>query len=207
MALLSQSDVKEVEAAIAAAEARSAGEVVVAVLPRSDTYDLTRGMAAAGWTLATVLLVQYTSPYMPTLWLLLAQVPVALVWWYVLGAQRFLRMFLFRDEITRAVRRRALQLFTERGVYRTRDRSGLLIVVSELEHRVEILGDEGIHQHVGAAGWEAHARTLVQGIRAGRTKETLVHVIGQCGDILAERFPRRPDDTNELPDTLVHDYS
>lgn len=203
MALLSQAEAKEVEAAIAAAEARSAGELVVAVLPRSDNYDLTRGMAAAGWTLATTLLVQHSAAYMPTLWLLLAQVPVALVWWYVFGAQRFLRLFLFREEAARAVRRRAMQLFAERGVYRTRDRSGLLIVLSELEHRVEILGDEGIHRAIGTTGWEEHARTLVQGVRAGRTKDSLIQVIERFGEVLEETFPRRPDDTNELPDTIV----
>jgi uncharacterized membrane protein len=33
----------------------------------------------------------------------------------------------------------------------------------------------------------------------------IVHGIRKAGDLLAEHFPRRPDDQNELPDEVEHD--
>jgi uncharacterized membrane protein len=33
----------------------------------------------------------------------------------------------------------------------------------------------------------------------------IVHSLSKAGDLLAEHFPRRPDDRNELPDEIEHD--
>jgi putative membrane protein len=78
-------------------------------------------------------------------------------------------------------------------------------MISELEHRVVILGDEGVHAALGVTTWEAHVATIIAGIKAGRTGAALVGVVGQLGDALATRFPRRPDDVNELPDAVVRE--
>ena len=203
MALLALSAIKDVEGAIARAEAQSAGELVVAVLRRSDFYAGPRALWSAGLTLGLGLALAWAQPDWPGQWLLLCQVPLACAVWIVCGAQPLLRRLAGRDRTQRAVHGRALQMFAERGVHHTRDHSGLLIFISELEHQVVILGDRGIHAHIGGDGWERHVQTLVAGIRRGQLGQALVQVIDAFGTVLAAKFPRRPDDTNELPDDVV----
>jgi putative membrane protein len=117
---------------------------------------------------------------------------------------------LLRWITPRAVQRRAVsdrvkQLFLELGVIETRDRSGVLVFLSELERRVEILGDRGIHEHVGNEAWQAMVDELVGAIRGGRAADGLATIIGRIGRELAAKFPPRADDTNELPDQVVTD--
>jgi putative membrane protein len=205
MGLMTAGELQEVEAAIAAAEARTAGEIVVAVVGQSDRYDLARGVAAAGWTLATALVWRWWQPDGSCLAVLLGQVPVGLAFWAVAGWPPLMRLLVRGQRAQAAVQARAYQLFASQGVHQTRDHSGLLILISELEHRVVILGDRGIHTALGDTGWEGHVRTLVQGIKTRRTGPALIEVVRRLGDTLASRFPRRPDDVNELPDAVVRE--
>ena len=203
MALLNADAIKNVEGAIARAEAKSAGELVVAVLRHSDSYAGPRAFLVGGWSLGLALLVGLAQPEMPTAWVLLAQLPLAGLLWILCGVAPLLRRLAGRARTQQAVQARALQLFAERGVHHTRDHSGLLIMISELEHQVVILGDRGIHAHIGTEGWERHVRTLVEGLQRGQLGPALVQVVDAFGAVLAAKFPRRADDTNELPDDVV----
>jgi putative membrane protein len=102
----------------------------------------------------------------------------------------------------RAVREAALASFSRHGVYSTKERTGVLVFISLLEKRVEILADQGIHEKVGEEYWRSLVRKLVAGIRAGKALDTLVEVIGQIGHGLATHFPHRKGSRNELSDEL-----
>ena len=115
------------------------------------------------------------------------------------------RLFLSRVETGAAVERRAFELFSARGLHRTRERTGMLILVSELERRVVILGDEGIHARVGDTGWREHVDHVIAAIQRGKPLEGLLEVIDRLGAVHAERLPVRPDDANELPDGIVRE--
>jgi len=104
-----------------------------------------------------------------------------------------------------AVERRAHEEFFGRGLFRTRERTAVLIFLSELEHRVVILGDEGIHARVETQGWQRHVDRIVQAIREGRAAEGVCAVIVELASVLERAVPRRKDDTNELPDTVQED--
>lgn len=201
MALLSVEEARRVERAVAAAEARTAGEIVVVVRPRSEGYEGARALLAGLWTLtAAAAAAAYLPWHLDPVWLVLAQLPALALAWSLAGWTPLLRTALPPGRAARAVHARALAAFAEHGVHQTRDRCGLLIFVSELERRVEILADEAIHQRVGASGWAAQVEQLVAAVRAGRPGDGLVAVIEQVGSVLAEHFPRRADDTNELAD-------
>ncbi|MBK6846134.1 MAG: hypothetical protein IPG96_00830 [Proteobacteria bacterium] len=201
MGLLAVEEARRVEEAVAAAEARTAGEIVVVVRPRSEGYEGARALLAGLWTLmAAAAAAAYLPWHVDPVWLVLAQLPALALAWSLAGWAPLLRTALPPGRAARAVHARALAAFAEHGVHRTRDRCGLLIFVSELERRVEILADEAIHQRVGASGWAQQVEQLVAAVRAGRPGDGLVAVIEQIGTILAEHFPRRADDTNELPD-------
>jgi putative membrane protein len=142
-------------------------------------------------------------PALAVHWLLVLQPVVIALVYRVCGWEPIYRYLIPPQAAERAVAHRAFAIFAERGVHRTRDRSGLLVLVSELEHRVVILGDSGIHERVHEDGWAAQVSHLVARIREGKTKQGLIEVIESFAPTLAEIAPRRPDDTNELPDSVV----
>jgi putative membrane protein len=93
--------------------------------------------------------------------------------------------------------------FLEEEIFRTRERTGILIFLSLFEHRVVILGDEGINRRVEKEEWEGIVDDLVSGIRAGETVEGLVEAITRCGELLERRgVAIREDDADELRDHL-----
>ncbi|HXT54624.1 MAG TPA: hypothetical protein VN826_08980, partial [Candidatus Eisenbacteria bacterium] len=84
-----------------------------------------------------------------------------------------------------------------------RDHTGILILISLLEHRVEVLADRGINAKVEPATWQEISKIVADGLKANQACEAVCKAISRCGEILAAHFPRRSDDRNELPDRLV----
>jgi putative membrane protein len=184
--------------AVARVESHTAGEIVVRVVDQSDDYaDVRLTLAGlSGLLLAEGLLLWFS---------LEASLGVALVAvtglgvWLLLGWRRLLAFCVPIDRKAATVHRRAMVAFVEEGVHRTRDASGVLILVSMMEHRVEILADEGIHARVGMDGWSQHVQEVIRGIKAGALEAGLVEAIEGIGKDLAQHFPPRSDDVDELP--------
>lgn len=138
------------------------------------------------------------------LWALLAAGGGVVVGYLVVGASDALKRLLTADEVmARQVDLAARAAFVDHEVFATRDRSGVLIFLSLLEHRVEVLADSGIEAHVEPGEWDRMVAGIVRGIREGRPGDALVEAIGRCGEILDRRgLERRADDRDELPDRL-----
>jgi putative membrane protein len=205
MALLSQQEKQDIEDAIGDAESRTAGELVVAAVGRSAPYDFERLLFSGTWAIAIALLLAVFAPGMGISDILIVQVALGAMFWVLLGQAGVLRLLLPKRKAQRCVEARAMQLFAERGVHQTRDHSGLLILLSELEHQVVILGDCGIHEHVGTEGWSRHVDHVIAGIKSGRAGSAVVEVIDELAAVLAEKFPRRLDDINELSDGVIEE--
>jgi putative membrane protein len=92
------------------------------------------------------------------------------------------------------------------GLHRTQGRTGILLFVSLLEHRVQVLADQGINDRVPSGTWDEVVQGIVAGIRADRPAEALCRAIEQCGELLTHHCPsgsgRNP---NELPDRLIQE--
>lgn len=201
--LLDAEDAKRVEQRVAEVERQTASEIVVGVVPRSAEYWQWRVIASGGWALATALAAALWLPWLDPILIIVLEPLLAVLLFVFLGIPAIRRRMIPPDAAELAVRTRAFALFSERGVHRTRDRTGLLIFISELEHKVVILGDIGLHERVGEQGWAEHVQYLVERIRQGRARDGLLETIDRFAGILAERVPRRADDTNELPDSIV----
>jgi putative membrane protein len=191
-----------IESAIAEVESRSAGELVVATVPASDGYHDLRFLYAAALALSFAALVHVARPELSVTWLLWLEMGFAIVTWRVLGIGPLVRSLVPVARIEHSVQRRAREAFLEHELFATRDRSGVLILISELEHRVVILGDSGIHGCMPAGAWEAHVARIVNGFRSGQPVDGVCTVISELGSVLAEHFPARADDTNELPNKV-----
>ena len=98
--------------------------------------------------------------------------------------------------------RRARRVFAHLGMHLTAERHGVLIYLAVEDRKLAIVGDEGIHRHVGDAYWETVRDLMIARLREGRALEAVMAGVAEVGRVLARHFPRRPDDENELSDQV-----
>ena len=192
---------ERIRLAVEAAGATTSGEIATMVVERSDSYREAETLGAVLGA-ALVAFVAAVASHHVTIW---SYVPLAFILffpsrWLILRVPALQRPFIGRRRLVRAVRDRAVRAFYEKGLYRTRHETGILIFISLFERKVWILGDRGINGKIPPESWHHLARTLSQGLREGMACEALCTVIARCGEELACHFPREADDVNELPD-------
>lgn len=102
-----------------------------------------------------------------------------------------------------AVHRAAVENFLAHGIHVTRERTGVLIFLSIGDHVAEIVADEAINSKVNGDVWGDAISTLLEHVSAGRLADGFIASIGKCGAVLAEHFPARGGNPNELPDKLI----
>ncbi|MBY8828752.1 TPM domain-containing protein [Hephaestia mangrovi] len=216
-------DRERVGAAVKAAEATTDGEIVAIAARQSDAYhDVALHWAVLGIFL--VLAVQAAVPghFVPVLdWALRGgwgeQWPI----WFLLTAQLVVLAAVFlaltlvfrstrlRMALTpgttksRRVRARAVLLFRASIESRTATRTGVLLYLSEAEHRAEIVADAAIHAKVPDSEWGEAMALLLDAIRDDRPGDGMVTAIAAIGRVLADHFPHTGTDPNELPDRLI----
>jgi putative membrane protein len=201
--LLSEQDRKAIADTIAKAEARTSGEIVFAVAEASSNYQHA-ALLGAIFGMAGVSTLYLIFPMVHTINMVLWVELVSFAFLYaILSNLSCRRWFIPGREMDFQTREAAFFEFYSRGLYRTRDANGILIFLSHLERKVVILGDKAIHEKMGDRHWDEVRDKIVQGIRNGKAREGICAAIECCGDALARHFPYRPDDTNELPDTVI----
>lgn len=198
--LLSESDTRAIAEHVAVAERRTAGEIVVVITERSGEYGTERAAFGLVVTLLTAIALYLLLPHVSGLWILTAQAPLWLLLWWVTGQAGVLHRIVPRAEQEAQVQARAKQLFIDEGVTETRDRSGVLLFLSEAERRIELLADRGIHERVGKEAWQVTVDKVVGAIHHGEAKAGITAAVDAIAENLARHFPPRDDDENELAD-------
>ncbi len=208
--LFSDAEMAAVRAAVAEAEKRTSGEVVPFVVPASDAYPNALWTGATFGALAGPLLALALHRFWDLwgthldLWITAPAAAGAAIGFLLAAFVPPVKRWLAGDEMLELrTRQRAEMAFLEEEVFRTRERTGILLFLSLFEHRVVVLADSGIHTQVEPGQWDGIAAAIAAGIRAGRAGEALLEAIQSCGDLLERHgVPRRADDRNELPDEL-----
>jgi uncharacterized membrane protein len=93
---------------------------------------------------------------------------------------------------------RAREVFAALGMHRTAQRNGVLIYLGVEDHKLAIVGDEGIHAKVGPQYWEHVRDLMLERLRTGAARDAVLAAVGDVGSVLQRYFGQRPDDTNEL---------
>ena len=106
-----------------------------------------------------------------------------------------------REDALDAARRR----FHRLGMTQTRHRNGVLIYFAPLTRKFAVWGDEGVHQKCGETFWPEIVAQMTPSLETGKFTEAVVFAVTKVGEVLAQHFPRQPDDRNELPDRVVRD--
>jgi putative membrane protein len=219
---LSDAEHDAISAAVAAAEAHTAGEIVTVLAERSDGYsDIQLGWAIVAATTALALLTafpdfflakvdwllgdwnsEWTERGLLGLALLVVVAKLAAVW--LVQMWQPLRFALVPPPVKKArVREAAVRHFKVGAERRTHGRTGVLIYLSMRERRAEIVADEAISEKVSADVWGGAMADMLVHIREGRIAEGLTAGIADVGAVLAEHAVRHENDFNELPDRLI----
>lgn len=98
--------------------------------------------------------------------------------------------------------RRARDVFAKLGMHRTAAHDGVLIYLALRPRALAVVGDEGLHAHVGEAFWREVVAAMVPDFASDRPADGLVAGVAMIGERLREHFPHRDDDVNELPDDI-----
>ncbi len=219
---------EKIKDAVRSAEMNTSGEIAIMVVDRSDSYREaeTLGAVLLSGLLALLaeVLIEYSvisvaSPdwtfaghkgslfflYGISIW---TYIPIVFLLYFpakvIFRRYPLLKLpFVGRKRIDEAVRERAVRAFYEKGLYKTRDETGVLIFISLMERKVWILGDRGINRKIPHSGWKEFARSLSMGVREDNVCAALCSVIENLGRELAVHFPKKADDANELSDEVL----
>lgn len=203
-------DLERISAAVREAESKTSGEIVPFFVEHSDAYEeaVWRAAGLAGFfVLGTFALVRLFTdvwfswtPVEMALFTLGASGLAGLAALYIPAIKRF---FAGQDLIDHRVALRAADAFIAEEVFKTRDRTGILIFLSLQEHKVLVVGDTGINARVDRSEWEDVVARIVNGINTGKPADGLIEAIHACGRLLEKhKFKRRKNDRNELSNEL-----
>ena len=97
----------------------------------------------------------------------------------------------------------ALKEYYRLGMQKTRDKTGVLILLLISEKKLYIAADEAINSRVEEQTWDKIADGMSVRFKEGRFFEGLAEAVRTVGVHLKQHFPRRSDDTDELPNDIV----
>jgi putative membrane protein len=175
-------------------------EIVIVVRGRSGSYRHADYLCGAIVALIGLVFVLFSPFEFHTYW-----VPIDVTALFIVGAFVCARTDSVRRTLTaknfraRAVRSGAAAMFYEAGIANTSAENGLLIYLSLLERRLEVIADRGILKAVPALQWNNSVFELK---RIGRNPEpeNLIKAVRDLGCLLVEHMPATGENPNELPD-------
>ncbi|PYS61159.1 MAG: hypothetical protein DMF76_11920 [Acidobacteria bacterium] len=175
-------------------------EIVIVVRGRSGIYRHADYLCGAIVALIGLIFVLLSPFEFHTYW-----VPIDVILLFVAGAFLSSRSDLLRRLLTaknfraQAARNGAAAMFYEAGIANTHAENGLLIYLSLLERRLEVIADRGILKAVPPLKWNHSVFELKQ-IAQNPDSEKLVKAVRDLGRVLAEHMPPTGENPNELAD-------
>ena len=210
---LTDDERKQVENAVKAAEKRTAGEIVVMIISSSYQYPLANVIGATTVALPlALLLTPLTGSWLwigpQNMWLFLGFLIVFFILLHeIIKRTGWLkRFFISQREIDDEVEEAAVTQFFDQGLYRTRDQTGVLVLISVFEHRVWMLADRGINAKVQQNQWDDIVTMITAGIKQQRAADAICAAVEKIGALLEAHFPIKPNDSNELNNLIIKKF-
>ncbi len=208
---LSDHDRRRLDARVAETEKHTGTQIVLSVIQRSDSYVELPWKAFALGVSATGLILLLFSwrfsawyPDMPALVMVVGMLACgAFPALLSIMVPRFAKLFLsdYRAEVE--VEQYAKSLFLERQLFDTRNRSGILLLVSLFEHRVVILPDKGLDRRLQ----EEDIRNMIAAMTPLLKRQQVAGAFDAGLDYLSDKLtitsPEAHDD--ELPNEIIEE--
>lgn len=203
-----------IEAAVQAAEQQTSAEIVPMIVARSGLYRETQhraGLILALFVLTALLTIE--PAWLPwgwhasnAVWLLAATMLAYGMGVWIGTLPGIIRLLTPRERMHQKVQLRAELAFTQHGIAHTREQTGLLVLISLLEHQVYLLADKSLVDRVSGAQWQTVVALIVEGLKARDLVGGLCRGIEASGVILARACPAgKGDNPNELSNEVIQD--
>ena len=170
--------------------------MVVEVRDRSGSYAHADARFGALIAFVTLLFLLYSPWVFAPRW-----IPIDVVIAYVIGilvsrSSHFVRRLMTtRRDRERKVHTAASAAFIDRGIAKTQRSTGMLVYLSLLERRIELIADRGVLDAVPVLEWNQ----IAQSARARKaTQQTLIDVLNALLPLLQRYAPNRAGDRDEL---------
>jgi len=200
--LLDPSTKAEVADLVREIEAQTSAEIVVVVREVSGVYRHTDWLVGAALAFVSLLVFLFhPAPFDDDL------LPIEIALAFAFGALASARIGALRRALTSKklmadnVHRAACAAFMDLGVWRPRDRTGLLVYLSTFERRVDVVTDIGIDVASLGPGF-TEARAVLDQSASPPSAAGFFAGLRALASPLAAALPRAEDDVNELPDEV-----
>lgn len=211
---LTPPDADAVNALVARVEARTGAQVVTAIVGKSDAYPelpwaafaLGASLAACALVVADLLRPQWitsATALLHAVTILGAGASCALL---VVFVEPFARLFLRATRSEGEVRQYAEAFFLRRELFATRGRTGVLILVSLFERRIEIVADAGFREGVAEGRWQQVTARMTRPLKAGALREALEEGLRGVEELLLGcGFWGSGSEPDELPNAPIEE--
>ena len=195
-----------------AAEQHTNAEIVPMIVSRSGLYRDAQYRAGLVLSLVVLTLMLTTEIFwLPwgwhgsnAAWLVLATIGAYGVGTWLGTLAPSIRLLTPTGRMQHKVKLRAERAFAKHAISQTRERTGVLIMVSLLERQIYVLADQSIFQRVPSERWSSIVEAAVGQLKRGEIVGGLCQGIRVCGTVLAEVCPGRSgDNPDELSNELV----
>ena len=216
---LKEDDFAAMKSAIEQAENKTDGEIAVAITAESGRYAFWELLASNIFAaIITCIMIPFSAKiknlydYLywnhTPLWIVPACFVISflvaiVIGYYILNIPAIDRLIIPKRIKKIKVTHRAFRYFTESGIYKTENHSGILIFISYLERQVRIVADEGISSKISLDLWNLIADELAEEIKKGNTVGAITNAINKCGELLAEHYPSTKAKSDVLSNEVV----
>ncbi len=215
---IEEKDFTAIADAVKQAEENTDGEIALAITRQSDDYSIYEMMLGMCIGFLTFLVcLPFTNQlnnflnslfWFPAEWYLPAFIGLIIfctmgIFFMLANIPAIDRLIIPKSVRHRKVYDKMLIHFLEKGIYKTKNHSGILIFISVLERKVLVLADEGINSKLENDELQNICNGIIFGIKNKQAGKALCEAVKNCGELLAKNFPAKKENPNELPDGLV----
>jgi putative membrane protein len=211
---LTEQEKSRISEAVRAAEAQTSAEIVPMLVARSGLYRDAQhraGLALALVTLTGLLMGDRLWPFWgwqaaDAAWLILAVLLAYAIGSWIGLSPSVIRAVTSSERLRRKVRLRAEAAFAQHRLSRTRQRTGVLLMVSLLERHVYVLPDLGIGPGITPSQWNEVVEAVVTKLSANDIVGAFCAGIERCGVLLSRACPAVPgNNPDELSNRLLQE--
>ncbi len=210
--ILTNQERERLDQRVADVEKRTNAQIVLAIVRRSDSYAelpwqafaLGAGVAGAGTVLLDALQTGWDSRFAVLFTVMATLGAGAVCALLCICVPKFARIFLDAHRAETEVRQYAQSLFLSREVFATRERTGILLLISMFERQVIVLPDSGLDKRLGREALQGIAARMTTALAAGQAAHALENGLQGLEEYLAVTA-FAASGANELPNAIVEE--
>jgi putative membrane protein len=192
---LTEQSLKILDQKIQNFEASTKGEIRLALLQSSDPYPGANYRISFILSFALIALIQtFFSMTNEQILILLFSLMICL--FYFAQFMPFRPWFILPSEKTREVKEKATEIFYSYGLAHTQNRIGILLFISKLERKIELLVDQAIIDKLGQKTLDQLVRNISQNFKKAEYEKGLLEAFDFLEKELTQAFPHGLQEKN-----------